>query len=223
MSAQEIETKQGITPIYREENLKRTLEFLYEVRSLRFMGRSWCRFLEGNFANVAEHEFSVLWTSMTLAKMEECRDSSIKIDYELMLEMVIVHDIPESRCMDVDYMSRQYVDRDENKAFFDMTENVIFMERLLKAYELYKKRECIEAKIVKDADNLDVELECREQRFTGNQFVETQEEYRQQHVFPNLFTESARTLWYMIRKSNPFDWHILSPNNRFNAGWNQKQ
>ena len=40
-------------------DLEKDLRFLYEIGTLRFVGRTWNQFLASGFANVTEHTFRV--------------------------------------------------------------------------------------------------------------------------------------------------------------------
>lgn len=190
---------------------KRDLEFLYEMGTLRMIPRSWRQMHNANFANLAEHTFRVMWIAMVIAKKEGA-------NLDKVIKMAITHDIAESRTCDPHYLSRMYVKKDEHQATTDMLKDVALEEEfstLLKEYEL---RQSLEAKVVKDADNLDVDMELMEQYING---VKLKEEFQpmRNRVSEILFTETAKKMWYEIQLSNPHDWH-LNANNRFvNGDW----
>ena len=73
-----------------------------------------------------------------------------------------------------------------------------------------------EAKIVKDADNLDVDLELQEHEVNGIKIKEVFKQTREA-VYNKLFTDTAKKWWKEIQTSNPHDWHIKG-NNRFTNG-----
>jgi 5'-deoxynucleotidase YfbR-like HD superfamily hydrolase len=81
----------------------------------------------------------------------------------------------------------------------------------------YEKRDTLEAKIVKDADILDVDMELQEQASAGHTLAHNWETQRD-HVGTKLFTKAAKELQKELRAANPHDWHIESPNNRLNGG-----
>ncbi|MFA6131087.1 MAG: HD domain-containing protein [Patescibacteria group bacterium] len=99
---------------------KRDVEFLFEIGCLRFINRSWIRFLHPDVANNAEHMFRVLWIAWMLAEHEG------PVNIEKVLKMALIHDITESRTGDVDYLSRQYTKRDDSKAIEHITDGTIF-------------------------------------------------------------------------------------------------
>jgi putative hydrolases of HD superfamily len=190
--------------------MKRDLEFLYEMGCLRFVQRTWRQFLGPNFQNVAEHTMRVMWLSLIIAEREK-----IKVNKEKLIKMVLVHDIPESRTGDVHYLSRQYTERFEEKAISEMLEGTSLLD-FKEIWESYEKRECIESKIVKDADILDVDMEIHEQFVMGNQVRKDWKDFRR-ILSKSFFTKAAQDMWESIQTSNPHDWH-LKANNRFNAG-----
>lgn len=196
---------------------KRNLEFLYEIGTLRHVPRTWRQFLNADFANVAEHTYRVMWISLLLAMQEN------HVSLEKVMLMALIHDIPESRAGDVHYISRQYTERNEELAIEDMVGGITGEAELLELYKEYERRECIEAKIVKDADTIDVDLELQEQAYRGFEGVRNAwHPNRKKNVATKLYTTSAKKLWPTIIKSNPHDWH-LNGRNRHNGGdWKQK-
>lgn len=190
---------------------KRDIELLYEIGNFRYMRRMWQRFLNPDFQNNTEHSFRVAWIALILSAREK------NGNHEKILKMALAHDLPESRCGDVDYIARQYTMRDEDQAIKDIFSGSSLGEEMVKVWREYEKRKSIEAKLVKDADNLDVELELQEQGARGHAINKIWEKYRDERVFPRLYTASAKILWREIHISNPFDWHLLGKN-RFQKG-----
>lgn len=190
---------------------KRDIEFLYEMGSLRFVQRTWKRFLNVDFQNLAEHHMMVTWTALLIAKHEKVAGT------DKIMKMAIVHDIAESRTGDVDYLSRQYVTRDEELGIKDMLKSTELEKEFLELWEEYEDRETIEAKIVKDADNLVIDLELREQYTKGLRTDMMFSDYRDQLEKKIFFTKTAERLAREIKKANPHDWHRLG-RNRHNAG-----
>jgi len=183
---------------------------------MRFMQRTWKRFGNPDVANNTEHSFRVAWTAWMLAEHEQ------KGDKEKILKMALVHDITESRTGDVDYLSRQYVERKEEGAIHDIVRDTVFEKELVALWQEYEKKASIEAKLVKDADNIDVELELMEQKSKGHPIGTIWNASRKKAVYPKLFTSSAKKLWDEIHKSGVDDWH-LNANNRFKGGdWKKK-
>ena len=197
-------------------NIKRDIELLFEIGCFRYLQRTWKRFFNPDVQNNAEHTLRVIWIALTLARYEKIGNE------EKIIKMALIHDLGESRAGDVDYISRQYTKRYETKAIKDILKQTVHEKELIKLYKDYEKRENIESKIVKDADNLDVELELVEQEFRGHKMGIIWNKVRFQKVYPKLYTKTAKRFWQEIHKTNPQSWH-LNAQNRFNAGdWKKK-
>lgn len=181
--------------------ISRDIEFLYEMGTIRFIDRMWKRFLNSDFANLAEHHFRMFWIAMVIASREGNADTG-KI-----AKMVLIHDIAESRTGDVDYLARQYVERNEKLGIKDMLTATSIEKEFYSIWEEYEARETIEAKIAKDADNLDVDFELAEQAVRGGKLHDDWKENREFVARNKLYTESAKLLFDELRLANPHDWH----------------
>jgi putative hydrolases of HD superfamily len=197
--------------------MNRDLEFLYEIGAIRLIPRQWHRFHLDGVGDLADHHFRVLWLALTIASREKAT-----VDTGKMMKMALVHDIAESRTGDVDYLARQYVERHEDLGIADMLADTSLEAEFIALWHEYEARECIEAKIVKDADNLDVDLEIEEQRSKGHHLPADWDELVPPSAKSKLYTKSAEAIRASIQKSNPHDWHLKSPRNRLNGGdWKQ--
>lgn len=187
------------------------INFLFEMGNIRLIDRMWRRFHMRGFANVAEHHFRVFWIAMAIAAHEK------DVDTGKIAKMVLVHDIAESRTGEVDYISRQYTERKEQLAMEDILEGTSVKEEFYALWEEYEKRECLEAKIVKDADNLDVDFELAEQASIGSSLQAHWQEMRQSVADRKLYTETAKQMFEQLKNANPHDWHMKG-RNRINGG-----
>ncbi|OGE81076.1 MAG: hypothetical protein A3H72_03245 [Candidatus Doudnabacteria bacterium RIFCSPLOWO2_02_FULL_48_8] len=196
-------------------SIKRDLELLYEIGAFRFVHRTWVQMLSPEFSSTTEHTYRVMWLSLIIAKYEGVTN------YEKILKMALVHDLPESRTGDVHYVSRLYTKRNEKLAVKEILEDTSVSE-FKKIWHEYEDRKSIEAKIVKDADYVDVDLELTEQEYKGNQ-LKKQFAKSRKIVYSKLYTKTAKMIWDAIQKSNPHDWH-LHARNRLTAGdWKTKK
>jgi putative hydrolases of HD superfamily len=181
----------------------RDLELLYEIGTIRNINRAWRQFFGQGFANLAEHHFRVAWIALLLAKREG------KVDEGKILKMALCHDLSESRTGDVHHISRQYTQRDEHKAIKDVFNNTALGEEMVALWNEYEERKTLEAKIVKDADWLDVDLELREQATMSPAHTRAWEKQRQV-MYRHLHTKSGKQLWKEIQKSDPLKWHMTA-------------
>lgn len=188
------------------------INFLYEMGNIRLIDRMWRRFHFQNSANVAEHHFRVFWIAMVIAAHEVPDADTGKI-----AKLCLLHDITESRVGEVDYISRQYVDRKEELAINDMLGDTAIKNEYLELWHEYEERKSIESKIVKDADTLDVDFELAEQEAGGSSLKRFKKNTRAQ-AHKKLYTETAKVMAEQITEVSPHEWHRSSVRNRVNSG-----
>lgn len=192
-------------------NIKRDLEFLFEISAFRNVERTWKQFLNPDVANNVEHTFRVLWIALMLAKYE-----GVKSDEKIM-KMALIHDLGESRSVDVHYLSRQYTEVHEEEAFADTIAGTQMEEEYKKLFSEYEARKSVESKIVKDADTLDVQIELKELEHKGHTLPTVLNPIRDTNNYHKLYTKSAKEFWKSVRDGNPHDWHVHG-RNRYTAG-----
>jgi len=180
------------------KNLKRDIEFLYEIGTLRFMQRTWIQFLQVQVADNADHIFRVMWIALTLARYEGVKNE------EKIIKMALLHDIAETRAPDTNYISKIYSTRDEEKALQHMLEDTVFAKDFEELFKEYEERKTIESKIVKDADNLDVDFELSEIYAKGHTIKKI---WQRDNVRKTFFTKTAEKMWDELRTSDPYNWH----------------
>ena len=180
---------------------KRDIEFLFELGSLRNMDRGWKQHLGVECANDLEHTMRVLWLALILARRHGGCDES------LVMKMALTHDLCETRVSDHSYIQKVYVHADEERALKDTLKDTS-LEDFELIQDQYEQRECIEAKIVKDADNLDVELEIKELIERGHQLPKRWAVFRQMVHDEKLHTQVAKDFWQEVQDADPADWHL---------------
>jgi putative hydrolase of HD superfamily len=197
----------------KKNDLKPDVDFLFEMGSIRFIRRMWQRFLNEDFANLAEHHFRMFWIAMVIAAHEK------NVDTGKLAKLVLIHDIAESRTGDVDYLARQYVIRNEELGIKDMLAGTTLEKEFLSLWREYENRKTLEAKIAKDADNLDVDFELAEQASKGSTLQANWKENRLFVSKQKLYTMTAKRLYEQLSKSNPHDWHLNGRNRRTDGDW----
>lgn len=192
-------------------SLQRDIEFLFEVGCVRHIQRTWRQFLNPDFANLTEHTLRVIWIALIIAQHEKIKDTG------RLVKLALVHDLAESRSVDVHYLSRQYATRHEDKAIEATLAETSVYEEFLALWTEVEERKTVESQIIKDADNLDVDFELREQAAMGVQIAQDFAPMRKHVGETKLYTETAKRLWQEVQSANPNAWH-LNANNRFNSG-----
>ena len=173
--------------------MKRDLELLYEVGSLRNLKRTWSQFLGQDVENVSEHTLRVVWLALTIARLEK------KGDEAKILKIALVHDLCESRTGDTNYIHTLYTKAEDEKAVRGTLKETVFEKDFNPLFKEYKERSSIEAKIVKDADILEVDLELVELEERGLKFKKSHQHYRDK-IAQNLYTKGAKKLYQEIQK-----------------------
>jgi len=197
-------------------SLTRDVEFLFEIGCLRHLQRTWRQFLNPDFANVGEHTVRVMWIALIIAEHEGYADTGH------LVKLALVHDLAESRSVDVHYVSRQYAVRHEAEAIQATLEETAIAKEFLELWQEVEERKTLPSQIVKDADNLDVDFELKEQTAVGVQLGQDFAPMRKHVAETKLFTQTAKHLWDELQSSNPNSWH-LNALNRFTSGdWKKK-
>jgi len=151
----------------KNKSLNGVVDFLYEVGILAKTPRSGFFFLGSGEQTVAEHINRASYIGYCLAKLAK------DVDIGKVVQMCIFHDISESRISDLNYVHQKYTKRLKKKAHKDLIESLSFGNDLKKLLNEYEKRETKEAKLTKDADNLEFLLSLKEQRDIGNERAKT--------------------------------------------------
>lgn len=177
-------------------DLKKITNFLFETGILAKTPRSGFFFLGSGEQSVAEHINRVGYIGFTLAMMSE------DVDVAKVLEMCLFHDITETRISDANYVHQKYLKRDEEKAIDDLENDFPFGRKIKGILKEYKMRETKEAKIVKDADNLELLLSLKEQIDIGNERAKTW----LKPSLERLITDEAKQLAEVILNTNSDEW-----------------
>ncbi|MBX4198782.1 HD domain-containing protein [Candidatus Parcubacteria bacterium] len=181
---------------------KRDIDLLFEIGSLRNVPRAWQQVLSGRVQNIVEHTFRATMIAWMLAIAEGA-------DVSKVIRMMLVHDMGESRTGDIAFLHRGYVVRHEDQAEKDMFEDTIMAKDTAALLKEYEERKTLESRIVKDADNLDVDLELKEMVRIGDTAAERMMKEHRPHVrSTKLYTKTAKKMWDDIKKSDPNAWHM---------------
>ncbi len=171
-------------------------KFLFELGMLKKIVRSGYPFLGSGGESVADHSFRVAIISHLLSLIGGAEDP-MKV-----VLMALFHDVHEARTGDQNYVHKQYVVVDEEKAFCDATEGLPWKDLYRSYWREYRRGETEEACLVHDADQLDLLIELKEQRDKGNPYADKWIT----HLLKRLSTPHARTLAQAILDTDWTDW-----------------
>ncbi len=198
MSKRDPKNKSSLT----KSNIKRDIEFLYEIGTLKNTERSWQQFMGSGCATVLEHTCRVAFLALLIARGEKYTDE------EKILKMALVHDLTEARTSDANYLTRVYMTRDEERAAHDLFQDTSLIDLNTSILREYEARKTLAAKIVKDADNLDVDFELKEMEDHGSVIARKMGSSRKIIRNKKLYTTTAKKIWDEVQKSDPVSWHI---------------
>ncbi|MGH7141755.1 MAG: HD domain-containing protein, partial [Minisyncoccia bacterium] len=146
----------------------RDIEFLFEIGSMKNVDRSWSQMLGMKCATNLEHSFRVAFVALLIARREAAAHRAKGISEEKILKMALIHDLPEARTQDLHYIGKVYASTNDEKAAADLFAGTTFRDLNEDILHEYERRESFEARAIKDADNLDVDIELKELEERGS-------------------------------------------------------
>lgn len=170
--------------------------FLFEVGMLSRTPRSGYQFLGSGKESVAEHILRTVFVGYTLCKMDG------SLDELRVLKMCILHDLPEARTGDMNYVNKKYVSVDEDKAVAELTDGLFFGNDIKEAIEEFNRKETKEALTARDADQIALILQLKECGDLGNKYSDEWISYAVQR----LSTENGKKLSEKIIRTDSSMW-----------------
>ena len=171
-------------------------DFLFEAGMLKKTPRSGFQFLGSGSESVAEHVLQTLYIGYVLCKLDPAADE-LKV-----LRLCLVHDLPEARTGDMNYMNKKYVAVDEKKAVRELAEPLFFGGEIEAGLAEFNGRETKESLIAHDADQLALILQLKECGDLGNKY--SREWIR--FAVRRIATENARKLAESILDTDSSNW-----------------
>jgi putative hydrolase of HD superfamily len=135
--------------------MKNIAHLLFKAKILKEIPRSGYHFLGAGKESVAEHSFTVSFIAFVMSQMEP------EVDALRLIAMSLVHDLPEAKTGDLNYVQKQYVTADENKAVHDITKHLPFGTELADLIDDFNTCRSFEAKLAHDADQLALILDLK--------------------------------------------------------------
>jgi putative hydrolase of HD superfamily len=116
--------------------------------------------------------------------------------------MCALHDLPEARTGDMNYVNKKYVDVDEGKAVRELTADLFFGDEIKAFIDEFNRKETAEALTVRDADQIALILQLKEYGDLGNKYSEEWISYAMQR----LSTDAGIKLAEKIIQTDSSDW-----------------
>lgn len=171
-------------------------DFLFEVGMLSKTPRSGYQFLGSGRESVAEHILRTVFIGYALCKLNP------SLNELRVLKMCILHDLPEARTGDMNYVNKKYVEVNEAKAVRELTEGLFFGGDIRQAIDEFNARETPEAKTARDADQIALILQLKEYGDLGNKHSDEWIRYALQR----LATEEGKKLADRIIQTDSSHW-----------------
>ena len=176
--------------------MRRIIEFLFEVGMLKKSPRTGYQFLGSGKESVADHSFRTAIIGYTLANMEP------DADLKKVVLMCLFHDLPEARTGDHNYVNKKYVKTDEEGALRDQVQNLQFGPEIISLSHEFNADASLEARISRDADQIDLILELKEQLDFGNPNAKDWLDF----AVERLITENAKAMAKEILETDSTNW-----------------
>ena len=179
--------------------------FLNEVGMLNRTPRSGFQFLGSAEQSVSEHTHRMLHVAFVLARM-----NAEPVDELRLLHLVMFHDLPEARTGDHNYVNRRYVHEDLEKLFGETERAWAHGKEIVAYIREFEEAESREARIAKDADQIEYLVLLKEQLDLGNADAA---DWIQAGV-ARLKTESGKKLAEEILATRWNEWWYSDKNDR---------
>ena len=170
--------------------------FVYETGIHSKTPRSGFWFLGSGNQSVAEHLFHTAMIAYALVHLEP------KANKEKVVLMALFHDIGEGRTSDHNYVHQRYGRLAEAEAVADISKSIPFGKEVLALFTEEQERKTLEAKLVKDADNLEWIVTLREEEVKGN--IKARKWINQ--ALKRLKTSQGKKLGKIIVSTDPDFW-----------------
>ncbi len=176
--------------------MKNIANFLFEAGMLKRTPRTGYQFLGSGAESVAEHIFRTVYIGYALGRMTP------DVEVDRIVKMCMFHDLPEARTGDQNYVNKKYVQVDVEKAVEDMASELPFGREIRDLITEFERGETEEARLARDADQLEFIIALKEHKDLGNTYAEEWLDFS----IKRLQTGAAKELAKVILKTDSSLW-----------------
>jgi putative hydrolase of HD superfamily len=176
--------------------MKNIANFLFEAGMLKRTPRSGFQFLGTGAESVAEHIFRTTYIGYALGNLAQ------GIDVNRVIKMCLFHDLPEARTGDLNYVNKKYVEANEKQAVEDLAQTLPFGNDMRELILEFIEGKTEEARLARDADQLEMILALKEYRDLGNKYADEWLGFS----IKRLQTDAARSLAKSILETDSSQW-----------------
>ncbi|MDP3771410.1 MAG: HD domain-containing protein [bacterium] len=177
-------------------NLNPLVDFIYETGILSKTPRSGLWFLGTGSQSVAEHLFRTALIGYVLSHLTP------EANRDRVIFLCLLHDLGEGRTSDLNYVHQKYGRLAESKAVEDLAANLPFGGEILEACREASAKVSLEAKLAKDADQLEWLTTMREEAVKGNTKAQSWAEI----AFQRIKTDAGKQLGQLLLTTHPDHW-----------------
>ena len=178
------------------KHLESIANFIYETGILSKTPRSGLWFLGTGTQSVAEHSLRCAFIGYSLCYLVP------KANKEKVVLMCMLHDLGEARTSDLNYVHQKYGRLAEARAIDDLSHTIPFGPQIKSIFDEVEAKESLEAKLAKDADQLEWLATMREEETKGN----IKAKVWGQIAFKRLKTEAGKSVGKMLMSVHPDEW-----------------
>jgi len=128
--------------------MKEIADMLFEAKMLKDTPRAGFAFLGAGRESVAEHSFAAAFIAYVMSKLAP------DVDALRLISMCLIHDLPEARIGDLNYVQKRYVRADEERAIADATQHLPFGQDMSDLLAEFNSQQTKAARLAHDADQL---------------------------------------------------------------------
>jgi len=176
--------------------MKNIANFLFEAGMLQKTPRSGFQFLGSGSESVAEHVLRTIFIGYTLCKLDP------EVNEARVLKLCLVHDLPETRTGDMNYVNKKYVEVNEKKAVDELAQTLSFGEEIRSAINEFNEKKTRESLVAHDADQLALILQLKEYSDLGNKYGQEWIAF----AVKRLCTDTAKRLAEVITETDSSEW-----------------
>lgn len=146
--------------------MKRIAELLFEACFLKHLPRSGYQYLGTGKESVAEHVYVTMFIAFVMSQLEP------KADARRLITMCLLHDLPEARTGDLNYVQKLYAKADDALAVDDACMDLPFGPEIKSIITEFNTNETLEARLAHDADQLALLIDLKSLKDIGHQTPE---------------------------------------------------
>ena len=128
--------------------MRTIVNLLFEAKMLKEIPRSGYHFLGAGEESVAEHSFMITFIAYAMAEMDP------SVDALKLISMCLIHDLPEARTGDLNYVQKNYVSSNFAKGGRHTIKDLPFGSSIAGLIEEFRSGETRESLLAHDADQI---------------------------------------------------------------------